>query len=93
MKFSAVIVAIAATIPTLVEANIATALLVCNADLINNPSAAGGAKLFTDLCINFYKCEHSLAPSFTNNAFTGACLNCPNWSPIPTLGGCAIIPQ
>ncbi|KAF5235499.1 hypothetical protein FANTH_11691 [Fusarium anthophilum] len=93
MQFNAAAL-VALVAATAVEARVATALLVCNAGVGTLPAtAANGAALFTKVCINIYKCEHSLAPTLENNAYTGACTNCPDWRPIPALGGCAFIPQ
>ncbi|RYO98612.1 hypothetical protein DL764_007034 [Monosporascus ibericus] len=95
MKLTALAAALPLVIPV-IAGTAQTALLTCNTGLVTVPGEAAtlaeGAKLFTLVCVDFYHCEHSVAPEISNNDFIGACINCPTpfKSAGSAFGGCLI---
>ncbi|KAM0549497.1 hypothetical protein ACHAPJ_009313 [Fusarium lateritium] len=87
-NFAAAIMAIAPV--TVLSAE--TVLLQCNVGVTQTPaSLAIGARLFTTICVNQLKCQHSQAPVISNGLYVGACLNCP---PHPgPFGDCLLTEQ
>ncbi|KAG4258001.1 hypothetical protein FPRO04_09139 [Fusarium proliferatum] len=55
-------------------------------------TASQMAGVYSRACINFWHCEHSVAPIQANNEWVGSCINCP--SNIPAASdGCILAPQ
>ncbi|KAF5698343.1 hypothetical protein FGLOB1_12132 [Fusarium globosum] len=55
-------------------------------------TASQMAIAYSHSCINFYHCEHSVAPILANNEWVGSCINCPG--NIPAFSdGCILAPQ